>query len=66
MVALVPDDEVLAPWAKGHLRNVPQAGAGNEHGRPVVYRGADGEEQLDFLDNDERLWPIRACIGFIC
>ena len=63
MVALVPDDEVLAPWAKAHLRNRPQVGAGNEHGNPVVYRGADGGEQLGFLDNDERLWPILACIG---
>ena len=66
MVALVPDDEVLAPWAKAHLRNRPQVGAGNEHGSPVVYRAADGEEQLGFLDNDERLWPIRARIGYIC
>ena len=66
MVALVPDGEVLAPWAKANLRNRPQAGAGNEHGSPVVYRGADGEEQLGFLDNDERLWLIRACIGYIC
>jgi len=63
MVALVPDDEVLAPWAKAHLRNRPQAG--NEHGNPVVYRGADGGEQLGFLDNDERLWPILACIGYM-
>ena len=63
MVALVPDDEVLAPWARGHLRNVPQAGAGNEHGRPVVYKGADGEEQLGFLD--QRLWPIPACSTYV-
>ena len=63
MVALVPDGEVLAPWAKAHLRNRPQAGAGNEHGNPVVYRGADGGEQLGFLDNDQRLWPTLACIG---
>ncbi len=61
----MPDDEVLAPWARAHLRNRPQVGAGNEHGSPVVYRGADGEEQLGFLDNDERLWPIRARIGYI-
>ena len=40
-----------------------QAQAGNEHGNPVVYIGADGGEQLGFLDNDERLWPILACVG---
>ena len=61
MVALVPDDQVLAPWAKAHLRNKPKDG--NEHGNPVVYVGEDGGEQLGFLDNDERLWPILACIG---
>ena len=61
MVALVPDDQVLAPWAKAHLLNKPKAG--NEHGNPVVYYGEDGEEKLGFLDNEERLWPILACIG---
>ena len=58
------DPNVLAPWAKGHLRNVPKAGSDNDNGRPVVYKvhGADdSEQQLGFLDRDNKLWSTLVC-----
>ena len=58
------DPNILAPWAKGHLRNVPKAGSDNDNGRPVVFKmlGADdSEQQLGFLNRDNKLWPTLVC-----
>ena len=58
------DPNILAPWAKGHLRNVLKAGPGNDNGRPVVFKmpGAnDNDQRLGFLDRDNVLWPTLVC-----
>lgn len=63
-VQLIDDPNRLAPWAKGHLRNVPQAGSDNDNGRPVVFKmpdADDSDQRLGFLDRDNTLWPTLVC-----